>query len=553
MTERPSAPLRQRPHPPDAVFRPETPTRRQFLWQLARAGGSVAGALFALNLLARDRGGRLELDGRAPARRKTVVILGAGVAGLSAAYELGKLGYECTVLEARTRPGGRSWTVRGGTREAELGRALQTCRFDEGFFMNAGPMRIAHHHETTLAYCREFGVPLITFTNFNEAAYVLRAGQPRLRLREVHADIRGYTAELLAKLVNKNELDRELSAEDRARLLDFLRAEGNLGADLRYPRSGDASVEFDSHGHGRGYATPPAAAGEPGTPTVPLDLEAILKAGLPEAFAQDWNLNQQPTMLTPAGGMDRLAYAFASRLGARIRYGAVVREIRRTADGRARVGYADQADGGALREATGDFCVCALPPVLLRTIPTDFSPPVIAALATPKAGAAGKIGLQFRRRFWEEDDDIYGGISITDLPISQIVYPSDHIGAAKGVLLGYYHFGESKRELNDQPLPERERRALQQGAQIQPQYPAEFENSFSVAWENVAHSGMSWVDWPNADTFHQVLQTLAEPDGPFYFAGDWLSYLNGWQAGAFASAHHVCRTLHARAQAAGPS
>jgi monoamine oxidase len=51
--------------------------------------------------------------------------------------------------------------------------------------------------------------------------------------------------------------------------------------------------------------------------------------------------------------------------------------------------------------------------------------------------------------------------------------------------------------------------------------------------------------------FQGALKALAEPDGPFYFAGDWLSHMNGWQAGAFASAHHVCRTLHARAQSLG--
>jgi monoamine oxidase len=503
--------------------------------------------MYALNLLAREGTGRLLLDGRAPERRKRVIVLGAGMGGMSVAFELGKLGYDCVVLEARNRAGGRNWTVRGGTTEVELGREPQTCRFDEGFFMNAGPMRIAHHHETTLAYCREFAVPLITFTNVNEAAYVLRAGQPRLRLRELHADIRGYTAELLAKMVNQRELDLPLTAADRERLLEFLRAEGSLDPGLHYPRQGDTSSDPDEASHGRGYARAPGAAGEPGAPTAPLDLEGILKAGLPEAFSLPWNLNQQPTMLTPAGGMDRLAHAFAARLGTVIHYGARVTEIRRTAAGGTRVGYADQAGDGALRDVTGDFCVCALPPVLLAKIPADFSPGIAAAIAIPKGAAAGKIGLQFKRRFWEEDDDIYGGVSITDLPISQIVYPPDGFGSRKGALLGYYHFGGSKQVLNDQPLPERERRALAQGAQIHPQYPAEFENSFSVAWENVPHSQMSWVDWAGADAFNHVLQVLAEPDGPFYFAGDWLSHLNGWQAGAFASAHHVCRALHARA------
>ena len=162
---------------------------------------------------------------------------------------------------------------------------------------------------------------------------------------------------------------------------------------------------------------------------------------------------------------------------------------------------------------------------------------------------SGKIGLQFKRRFWELDDDIYGGISHTTQPITQIVYPFDGFGTRQGVVLGYYHFGGSKRELDDQTLPDRERLALEQGARIHPQYPAEFANSFSVAWRNIAYSEMPWVRWGSSDDFERTLKTLGEPDGPFYFAGDWLSHINAWQAGAFASAHHVCRTLHSRSLA----
>lgn len=482
--------------------------------------------MVALDLLGQDRGGRLELGGRAPKGRNRVIIVGAGMAGMSCAWELGRLGYECTVLEARARPGGRCWTVRGGTSETELGGRPQSCHFDDGLFMNAGPMRISHHHETTLAYCREFGVPLTTFTNVNEAAYVLRSGQPKVRLGRLRAEMRGYTAELLAKVIRQDKLDAPLTAEDRERLIQYLRVEGNLNPDL-------------SH-------RPAAAASD--KPSVALDLEAILKAGLPQAFSLGLDFNQQATMLTPVGGMDRLAHAFADKLGSAVRYGAVVTEIRRSAAGSIRIQYSGGAPGGPPREVTGDFCVCALPPVVLARIPADFSEPVAGAIRTPRAGTAGKIGLQFKRRFWEEDDDIYGGISVTDLPITQIVYPSQGFGNRNGVLIGYYHFGNSKRELNDQPVPEREHRALAQGGEIHPQYPAEFENSFSVAWEKIPYSEMSWVRWPGGDAFERGARVLGAGDGPFYFAGDWVTRLNGWQAGAFISAHAVCRALHRRAR-----
>lgn len=529
-------------------------TRRDFIWRVARHGGCAMSALVALDLLASDAGGKFTLEGRAPPTKNKVAILGAGPAGLCAAYELRKLGYDCTLLEARGRVGGRCWTVRGGDRETEIGRETQACRFDPGHFLNAGPMRISHHHATTIAYCRELGVELATFTNYNVAAWVHRTGQGRARLREVQVDFRGHTAELLAKVIKKDALDRPLSRDDREKLLEYLREEGNLDATLRYPRRGDTAPDPTYPDHRRGYDPLPGAIGERGAPTLPLDLEALIKSGFGAFAAMEPDFHQQPTMLTPVGGMDRIPQAFAARLGETIRLNAIVREVRRTAAGGVRIVYAEASPangrGGSettLRELNADFCICTLPPTIAARLPADFSAPVKAALTATHANPAGKIGLQFRRRFWEEDEGIYGGVSRTDQPIKQIVYPPEGFGGKKGVVLGYYHFGESKAVLDDQTMAEREQRALAQGAAIHPQYRAEFENSFSVAWHLVPHSEMAWAVWENADEFERCLKTLGAADGPFYFAGDWLSYLNSWQAGAFLSAQRICRELHARA------
>ncbi len=523
-------------------------TRRDFIGRVARFGGAAAlGAMFALDLMAREDGGRPKLEGRAPAKKRRVIVLGAGQAGLATAYELGLLGYECTVLEARLRPGGRCWTVRRGTAETELGGEKQVCAFDDGLFLNAGPMRIPHHHESTLAYCREFAIPLVVFPNVNEAAYVHRTGQPKLRFREVRSDWRGYAAELLAKTIQQAKLDAPLTRDDRERIVEYLREEGRLNADLAY-RGGIGTVSrlTADPDDPRGYTVKPGAGDAEPVVTQPLDLEALIKAGYPSALEHGRAYNFQSTMLTPAGGMDRIAYGFAERLGNAIKFGAQVREVRRTTDGGVNVRY---AAGGEVREIAGDFCVCALPPALAGRLATDFSKPALAALALATPGASGKIGLQFKRRFWEQDDDIYGGLSLTDQPITQIGYPFDgYATKGKGVLLGYYHFGNSAHELDDQPLRERERRALEQGARIHPQYPAEFENSFSVAWQKIPHNEMPWTDWTGGEESWALAQrVLGEGEGPFFFAGDWLSHYNGWQNGAFASAHRACRALHARA------
>jgi len=173
---------------------------------------------------------------------------------------------------------------------------------------------------------------------------------------------------------------------------------------------------------------------------------------------------------------------------------------------------------------------------------------VAAGLAAVDGAATFKIGLQFRQRFWEQDDDIYGGISRTADPITQIVYPSHHYHAAKGVLIGAYNYGPDSEMFGALPLAERTRQALAQGEKIHSQYRAEFENAFSVAWHKVPYSLDGWGGWPG-DSRKKYYARLNAPDGPFHFAGEHLTYLGSWMAGAFTSAQKVCAELHQRARA----
>jgi monoamine oxidase len=102
---------------------------------------------------------------------KTVIILGAGIAGMSAAYELNTLGYQVTILEANGSAGGRCRTIRSGDSIEEID-SVQTCDFDadDSLYFNPGPARIPNHHDLLLGYCREFEVALEPFINSNYAA-----------------------------------------------------------------------------------------------------------------------------------------------------------------------------------------------------------------------------------------------------------------------------------------------------------------------------------------------------------------------------------------------
>src|ERR671914_1300894 len=207
-------------------------TRRDFLTRVAAAGGAslVYEAMTGLGLLAAPRQLPFNLSGRVSGVR--VVILGAGLAGMTVAYELAKVGFDCRVLEARARPGGRVLTVRRGTVSEEDG-PIQTAAFEDGLYFNAGPMRISHHHRTTLAYCRELQVPVEVFVADSDSAYVYQTRSSalsgrRIRLREARADFDGYIAELLSKALSQTQLDQPLTDEDRERLLAYLRRFGAL-------------------------------------------------------------------------------------------------------------------------------------------------------------------------------------------------------------------------------------------------------------------------------------------------------------------------------------
>jgi monoamine oxidase len=496
-------------------------SRRRFLTHLAAAGGGslVYEAMTGLGLLAAPSQERFGLSGRVSNVR--VVILGAGLAGMTVAYELGKVGFDCRVLEARPRPGGRCFTVRRGTVSEEDG-ATQTASFDEGLYFNAGPMRISHHHHTTLAYCRELNVATEVFVPDCESAYLAQtrgalAGR-RVRLREARADFDGYIAELLSKALSQTQLDQPLTAQDRDRVIAYLRGLGALDERGVYG------------GSSRRGAGPPVALPE-------------LFAGIPSFYVQtDWS--SQPTMMQVAGGMDRLPAALASRLGNRITYRAAVRDIRQR-EGGVSVGYTD-AKGQSRRE-DADYCVTTIPLPVLSGIQADLSRPVASAIAASRYDGAGKIGLQFRRRFWETDDEIYGGRSWTDQEVGQIIYPSHGFTTSKGVLVGYYL--DFRGTMRERPPAEIQRLALEHGARVHPQYPAEFESAFSVSWARVPWNRGSWRSESSAA--EEALRPLRQPDGRVHFAGDYMTDMSSWMQGAFESARTTATAIHRRALIAG--
>ena len=517
--------------------------RRDFLRLLGATGGTAAvfSAMDAWGMaMASTVEAPPDLSGRADGRR--VIILGAGLAGMTAAHELSKLGYETPIFEARTFAGGRCQTARRGFVLTELTGETQRCMFDPGQFINHGPWRIPYHHRSTLHYTKEFGVPLMIMVNENDNAWDYRveennpfSGQRRRR-REFRADIGGYTAELLAKAVDQTALDQELSEEDKERLLDFLVAWGQLDR---------ASLEYRGTG-GRGYEEDPGAGLNPGVPSEPHPLSDVLSNSIINGFRAVDTHTQKSTMFEPVGGMDMIAKGFEQATGRFIHYGQEVQEIRQAEDG-VRIVVEDTLTG-EMSEVEGDYCICTIPLSVLSRIPADFSPEFAAAIRGPTYVSTGKMGLQFGRRFWEEDDHIYGGHSTTNV-FGNISYPSYDWQGEKGTLLGYYNFGAQAIEVSALSPAERIRYALEHGSLLHPEvYEREFESGFSVAWHLVPYSMGGWASW-SSDARRDHYPTLNEPDGRVFLAGEHLSYMTGWMSGAIESAWIQIEKLHQHALA----
>jgi monoamine oxidase len=515
---------------------------------LFRMIGAVAGgsamyqAMTSLGFAADSQySGPVKLEG-SPKGAK-VIVLGAGWAGLVSALELRNAGYKVELIEYNNRVGGRAMTIRGGDTLTELGGETQKCGFDSGLYLNPGPWRIPYHHRGYLDYAKRFGIQLEPFIMTNYNAYVHSkdyfGGKPQ-RFREVQADFQGHVSELLAKTIRQDKLDQSVTKDDQEMLLDALKGWGALDKNYAYT-AGITSAERRGYEVNKGGGLMPEPVGGQ-----PISLTDLLKSDVWRALTFGQTHQWQSTIFQPVGGMDTTPKAIGKVLADITTLNAKVTAIHQDDKG-VTVSYVDAKTGGGTRQVTGDWCVCTLPLPILTQIDVQVSQPMKDAISAVSYSSAVKTGLQFKRRFWEEDDHIYGGISFTDLPIRQIAYPNfgyNHPG--KGVLLGTFAGGTPGFELESLSAADRVKLAVENGSQLHPQYKAEFENGVSWAWHRSPFTMGCAASWSH-DQRTQHYRNLAEINGRVVLAGDHLSELVAWQEGAILSALDAIKRLHQRA------
>src|SRR2546423_4648719 len=338
-------------------------TRRAFLNQGGQAGGAAAvyRAMAALGLMPEPEPwtGPVELPAGS-GHDKTALILGAGIAGLAAAYELTRAGFKCSVLEAQPHAGGRNFTVRRGTvineESAEHGTTEQKCGFDEGLYVNVGPGRIPYHHRRMLHYCSELGVPLEIYVIQTTAnLFHVRdafGGQPQLR-RRINNDADAYISELLSKAVMQGSLDQSLDAADKEKLLGLLMVFGDLQAGKPCPPGGYCPQR-------NSLCEDPAAITDVCEPRARLQLKDLLNSEFwRHRFYGEENFDYQPTLFQPIGGMDQIIEGFKRKVGHLIEYNCAATKIQLTQDG-VEVSYRDRKHG---RESMkrADYCLSSIP------------------------------------------------------------------------------------------------------------------------------------------------------------------------------------------------
>ena len=545
-------------------------SRRRFLEMVGAAGGAAAvyETMVAMGMLATPEAfaGPPDTSG-APGKGKTVAVLGAGVAGLTAAYRLAQAGCTVTVFEASDRLGGRNFTV---TRDpakkrnviyerSAAGNTRQVCAFygdPKTQLFEAGAGRIPYHHVAALSLCRELGVelePYIMETRANRFQTSAAFDGKPVENRRIANDTRGYIASLLAKAIDAKPLDFPLDDSDRKLMLSLLGKFGDI-SDKTVPK-------YEYTGSTRsGYTTDPGVD-NPGERPDQLALKELLKSEFWEhRFYQAEDYLWQTTLFHPKGGMsmivDAIAKAFTDRAGLRaIRTNSPVAKLNNRGNG------VEITVGGQAQ--TFDYCFSTIPLHLLKPILGDgFEREFVGAVGVPKYANTCKVGWQASERFWERlspgvlrnGPQIFGGISWIDHPMTQMWYPSSgYFSTGPAILTGTYNYDSAKKpvakDFGELSLQRRLELAFEGAKRLHPDF-ASFVSTrtgLSIAWQNVPYIGGGWAEWNSNDPVQaKAYRRLLKPDGRFHVGGDQVSYLPGWQEGAILSAYHVVQQILGR-------
>ncbi|HEV2762733.1 MAG TPA: FAD-dependent oxidoreductase [Pyrinomonadaceae bacterium] len=484
-------------------------SRRSFLKR-----GAVAAAGLSLWPTGALTAGQEKLERRGPAKK--VVIIGAGLAGLSAAYELTRGGHDVTVLEARTRPGGRCYTLREP--------------FSDGLYAEAGATWIAGNHDLTLGYAKHFGLELEDYWPADELDSVRVVRGRRVRTGDgAFAQLYNLTPEEKEQL-QQGGLWRKYVVPALRELGDPASAEWSAAALKKYDAL--SFVEFLRRQGASADAVAMMTLGwlwgdGPETVSALTVLrDSVLLRGSSGGFKV-------------RGGNDLLPRAFAAKLQDRIRYGSPVVQVAHDAQG-VRVTF---LQAGTPHTIAAERLVCAVPFSVLRAI--HVTPPFTAAKTRAVRElpyfSASRVYLQSRRRFWIEQK--LDGFAKTDLPaVNEVWDMTTNAPGPRGILHSYIT-GPQARRVARMPEQQRINFVLAQMERVYPGIREHFEGGASKCWDEDPWSrGAS--SWYRPGQMAELWPHVARAEGRVHFAGDHTSPWIRWQQGALHSGLRVAREIN---------
>jgi len=461
---------------------------------------------------------------------KKITIIGAGIAGLVAAYELERLGHRVEVLEGSRRIGGRIYTHRFRSGPAAP-------------LVELGAMRIPKEHWRTMRYITQLGLGdrVRDFKSlFSEDGnyYTTSAGHVRVceAAGAIMEDFRrgsgkrysdqtilfGAWLMAIGDAIAPADFRKSLREEFSSQLLDlvervdvtpFLRGGGKDRIDLHAFFA--AHPEIRSSRHGR-----------------------------LNRFIDDVLNETSPELVRLEGGMDQLVRRLADRIqgpitcdqevvGLDVRQDKVLVNIR---------------EGDHIVTQRCDYVLCTIPfSVLRRLWLTGLSDAKMAAIHTMQYWAATKVALHCRETFWEREG-ISGGASFSNGRIRQTYYPPVESDPASGAaLLASYTIGADADVLGDMPATIRHAVVLQELSAMHPELlrPGMVVDAVSLAWgQNWWSAGAAAVRWgKDAATCEQERVQAASPENRLFFAGEHCSSTPAWIEGAIESAVTAVREI----------